>query len=291
MVAACTELKSFIDEHDCLSICRCKNGFAHHAGKDSVPARYTDVKFNVSCESKDGTRAIIGEVQILLDCILKAKLKAHELYEVERSLPLYQGAYNRLRNEYSFDKQLLLTGGSEKLLLTPLTLTPFLFQLDCLDFGVLLKNDFNSNNVVNDLAIAIVDRSNMERLSDIFPAILNCFSTFQTKSYSNDHCFGVNSGGLIRAIVSRIAELSEKDASESVLDAYHQIVSAMAEHSLDLDVCFNLFIDLDHSIKKQLKFDQIPIIKRVTFLPRSIVKLIPIFDGFTNVCCLSLCFL
>ena len=92
-----------------LEVVRMKNGFAAVRG---IPQRYTDVKVNVAVRVEG--EAVVGEVQFLLKPVLEAKLRAHELYELERSLPMWRGASARAVQLDDLKRQLQLTGGVAK---------------------------------------------------------------------------------------------------------------------------------------------------------------------------------
>merc|ERR1719242_332775 len=66
------------------SIIRCKNGWSVY--NEELPS-YTDIKLNILIESEDG-KAIIAEIQFLLEVMSGFKKVAHKLYGIERKFEL-----------------------------------------------------------------------------------------------------------------------------------------------------------------------------------------------------------
>ena len=101
-----------VDCPPCLYISRTKNGF--FGLKDGVhPREYCDIKLNVLFEWPDRKVAVIGEVQFLLDAMLEAKLRCHDLYSIARQKPMIEGTLARIKQD-TVKQKLLLAGGKQK---------------------------------------------------------------------------------------------------------------------------------------------------------------------------------
>ena len=98
-------LNSFINkvnlgETGCITkICRIKNGLKDIKNwKNEIDATYCDIKLNVIITSKNGSekRAIIGEIQLLLQWMLEAKKKGHKMYSFMRRKEYIETVSQRL---------------------------------------------------------------------------------------------------------------------------------------------------------------------------------------------------
>ena len=139
-------------------IVRCKNGFSDY-GTDEIPAKYSDVKLNVLFSFRG--RSVVGEVQFLLQCMLDGKKKGHELYEIERSVQLMDGALKHFQTRNSWKHRLLACAADSKTLVPVLSEYPHIFTVEHLT-EPLIRNEEAGSRSIGISAITLIAK-NMRR--------------------------------------------------------------------------------------------------------------------------------
>ena len=112
-------------------------------------------------------------MQFLLRPILQSKLRAHELYEIERMEPMYAGAAARAKAEGDTHTQLQLSGGVAKRVAPLIVERRHCFVVSSADLALLLKQSHTYNApVALQLASAIIASNKPVQLqSDLASAL------------------------------------------------------------------------------------------------------------------------